>query len=101
MDDRLVDDSPVPEVLDDNSLQHLRRHVAVPDSFRIHDDNRPAAADAEAWRLAALDAAGAEEQSFTLEEHGKERVECATCAIGRAESARADQHVSRVRLHWR
>lgn len=101
MNHRLIDDSPVPKVLDDNSLQHLRSDVAVPHPFRVHDDNRPAAADAEAWRLAALDAARAEKQSFPLEEHGKERVESATRAIGRAEAARADQHVSRVRLHWR
>ena len=101
MDDRFVDDFPVPEVLDDNALQHLRRHVAVPHPFRIHDDNRPAAADAEAWGLAALHAAGAEKQPFALEEHGKERVERTTCAIGRAEATRADQYVSRVRLHWR
>ena len=69
MNHGLVDDSPVTEMLHHDSFKETGSHLTIPDPLRIHDHNRPAAANAEAWRLAALDAAGAEEQSFTLEQH--------------------------------
>jgi hypothetical protein len=77
-----IDDMSLPEVLHDDALQQLRSHASVPHALRVHDDDRPAAAHAEAWRLAALDAVGSEEQSFTLEQHGKERIERTTRALG-------------------
>src|SRR5687768_13871948 len=99
MNHGFVDDSTVTEVLDDDALQQLRSHVSVPHAFRVHDGNRPATADAEAWRLAPLDAVRPEEQSFSLEQDGQERVEHTTRPIGRAEASRTHEHVSRVRLH--
>jgi hypothetical protein len=77
-----IDDMSIAQVLHHDALQQLRSHTSVPHALRIHDDNRPAAAHAEAWCLAALDAMGSEEQSFTLEEHGQERIERTTRALG-------------------
>ena len=94
MNHGLVDDLPVPEVLHDNPLEQPRRHGTVPHSFRVDDDDRATAADAEAWRLAAFHAAGAEEQPFTLEKCREKRVQRSTCAIGRAESAGTHEHVT-------
>ena len=99
MNHSLVDNPPVLEVLDDDALEQRGRDRTVPDALRVHNDNRPAGADAQTWRLATLDAARAEQQPFTLEKLRQKGVECMTSAIGRAEAARAHQHMSRVRLH--
>ena len=99
MNHGFVNDSATLEMLHDNALQQQGGDVAVPHAFRVHDDDRPAAAHAEAGRLAALDAGGAEQQSFALEERRQQCVESATAPIGGAEAARAYQHVSRIGLH--
>ena len=99
MYDRLVDDPSLPQMLLDDPFKKGRSHLAVPYPFRVHDDDRPAAAHAEARRFAALDAGGAEEQSFTLEQRRQQRVQRATTAVGGAEAARAHQQVSRIGLH--
>ena len=62
-----LDDPALAEMLDDDPLEQRRADVAVPHTFGINNDNGPAPAHAKAWRFAALDARGAEEQSFTLE----------------------------------
>ena len=67
MNHSLLDNPPPAEMLDDDPLQQRRTHRPVPNSLGIHHDDRSAPAHAKAWRLAALDARGAEEQSFTLE----------------------------------
>jgi hypothetical protein len=64
----LLDDASIAEVLHNDSFQETGIHVPIPDSLRVHDDNRPTAADTEAGRFASFDAAGAEEESFALEE---------------------------------
>jgi hypothetical protein len=90
----LLDDPPVTEVLDDDSLQQRRRHPAVPDPFWIHDNDRTASANAETRRLTALDACRAEEQPFSLQERRQEIVELTSPAIGRAEAAHAHEDVA-------
>ena len=99
MDDGLLDDLAVSQMLDNYPLEEARSHLSIPYSFRVHDHDRPAAAHAKAWGLAALHAGGAEEQTFALQQRRKQRVECAAAAIGGAEAASAHQHVSRVWLH--
>ena len=58
MKNSLINWLPVLQVLDDDSLQQLGCDLGVPDSIRIHDDDRPVAADAETRSLAALHAPG-------------------------------------------
>lgn len=95
----VVYDAAVPEVIDDDLLEEGKCDCAVPDAFRIDDNNWPTAANAEARSFSALDSARPEEQAFTLEQSRQKRVERAAFATGRAEVSRAHQHVSRVRLH--
>jgi hypothetical protein len=99
--DRLLDRFSVLEVLDDDSLQQRRRDLGVPDALRIYDDDRSVATHAEARGFTALHALGAKEQVLALEQLGEQRVELLSATIGRAEVARAHQHVMRVRLHLR
>jgi hypothetical protein len=99
MDYGFLDNPAFAEMLDDDALQQLRRHKAVPHAFRVDDDNRAAAAHAEARRLAALHPARAEEEAFSLEKCREKRVERGTFAIGRAETAGTHEHVARIRLH--
>src|ERR1700686_769657 len=101
MKNRLFDRIALLEVLHDDPLQQRRRDLGVPDSFRIDDNNRPIAADAEAGRLAAFDPLRTEEQTLAVQKAGEQRVDLAPTAVGRAEIARAYEHVTRVRLHLR
>ena len=97
----LVDNPTVAQMLCHNPLQEHRRYVPIPNSFRVHDHDRTAAAHAKAWGLPPFHAGGAEEQAFALQQHREQRVECAPAAIRGAEAARAYQHMSRVWLHGR
>jgi hypothetical protein len=54
------------QMLDHDSLEQVRRHTAIPDSIRVHHDDRSIATDAEARRLPALDSVGSEEKILTL-----------------------------------
>ena len=97
----LLDDSAVHEMLDDDSLEQRRCDAGIPDSIRVHDDDRPAAADAEARRLAALHAVGSEEKAMALEESWQQPIELTAPAIRRAEAADTYENVSGVRIHSR
>ena len=101
MDDCLVDNPTVAQMLDNYPLEERGSYVPIPDPFRVHDHDRPAAAHAKAWGFPPLHAGGAEEQAFALEQHREQRIERAAAAIGGAEAARAYQDVSRVWLHGR
>ena len=74
VENRLLDDSTVAQMLDDDALQEIGSNASVPDPLRIHGDDRSARADAEAWRLAALHPARAEEQPFPLKQLREERI---------------------------
>jgi hypothetical protein len=50
-DQMFIDDSARDDMLLDDSLQDRRVALAVPRSFRVHDCDRTAFADAEAIRL--------------------------------------------------
>lgn len=63
----LVDHAAVPEMLHDNTLQQRRRDAGIPDRIRVDDDDWAFRANAEAWRLAPLDACRPEEQALALE----------------------------------
>jgi hypothetical protein len=89
------------EVLYDDSLQQRRCDLRIPNAIRIHDDDRPIAADSEARSLSALHTPRAEEQILPLQELREERIELAAATVGRAEIARAHQHVTRILLHLR
>ncbi len=92
---------PILEVLDDDSLEQRGCDLRIPNAIRIHDDDRPIAAHSEARRLSALHTSRAEEQILSLQEIGEQRVELASATVGRAEIARAHQHVTRILLHLR
>jgi len=64
--DGLFDDTPIPEMLDDNALEQRRGHSGVPDAVGIHDDDRPTAAHAETRRLASFHAPRTKQQAFAL-----------------------------------
>jgi len=82
------------EVLDDDSLEQRGRHLGIPDPFRINDNDRPVAADAEARRFTALDAVRAEEQILALQQAREQRIDLASTAVRRAETARTYEHVT-------
>jgi hypothetical protein len=86
-------------MLDHDPLEERRAHLAVPHTFRINDDNGAPTTHTKAWRFAALDPRGAEEESLALEQTGEQRVQLATAPIGRAEATGTHQDVSRVRFH--
>jgi hypothetical protein len=56
------------EMLDDDSLQQVRRYFRVPDPIWINDHDRTAAANAEAGSFATLYTLGSEEQVLALEQ---------------------------------
>jgi hypothetical protein len=58
-------------MLDDDSLQELGRHPAVPDTLGIDDDDRTARTHAETRSLPTFHAGGTEQQTFSLEQRGK------------------------------
>ena len=101
MKDRLINRFSVFEVLDDDSLEQRGCNLGVPDALRIHHDDRSVAAHAKARGLTALSTPRAKEQILALEQVGQQRVELASAAVGRAEIARAHEHVMRVPLHFR
>jgi hypothetical protein len=67
MKDRLFDGLPSLEMLDDDSLEKIRRHFGIPDALGIDDDDRPAAAHAEAGRLSTLNSVRPEKQILSLQ----------------------------------
>ena len=82
MKNGVFDDAAVAEMFDHNALQKLRRDARVPDAFRVHDDDRPTDADAEARRLAALHSSRPEEKVFTLEELREETIQRSAPTVG-------------------
>lgn len=64
---RLLHGIPALQVLNDNSLEQLGSHSAIPYPVRVHDDDWTVGAYSEAGRFAALHAAGAKQQIFALE----------------------------------
>jgi len=69
-------------MLDDDSLQQLRRDAVIPDSFRVYDDDRPLSADAEAGSFSALHALGSEEQILALKKLREQRVDLSATTTG-------------------
>src|SRR5262245_17648186 len=101
MENRLLDDASIAQMLDDDPLEQLRRDAAVPDALGVHDDDRPSGADAQAGRLASLDAVWPEQQTFALEKLRQQLVQPPSSRIGRAKTAHANQHVARIWVHPR
>lgn len=87
------------EMLDDDSLEQLRRDSAIPNAFGINDNDWSALAHTEAWSLAPLHTSRTKEQSFALQQRCKKRIQRATAALGRAVASGADDDVPRVRFH--
>jgi hypothetical protein len=67
MENRFFDRLPSLEMLDDDSLEKIRRNFGIPDSFRIDDDDRPAAAHAKAGGLSTLNSVRTEKQILSLQ----------------------------------
>ena len=88
-------------MLDDYSLEKLGRDTAVPNTFGVDDDDRSAGAHTKAWCFASLHACWPEEQVLALEQPREQAVKGSPATIGRAESARAHEHVPAIRLHLR
>lgn len=75
MKNRFLNWGAISEMLDHDSFEERRSHPVIPDAFRVHDDDRSAAADAEARSLSTLHSVGAEEETLTLQEVREEGVE--------------------------
>jgi len=101
VEDSLINRLSILEMLYHDAVQQVRGHARVPDAFGINDDDGPGGADAEAWRLAPLDALWSEEKIFALEQLREQRVDLSTAAVRRAEFSRAHKHVTGIRLHLR
>src|SRR5436190_4240922 len=86
-------------MLDDDAFEKLRGHAAIPDTLRIHHDDRATGAHAEARRLAAFHAMRPEQKALALQKPGEGSIERAPLAVRRAEAADAHEDVARVRLH--
>ena len=67
MKNRLFHGPAILQMLDDNSLEQLWSDVGVPDSLRVHDDDRATATNAEARGFASFHATRSEEQILPLE----------------------------------
>ena len=65
---RLLDDSPMLQVLDHDGVEKLRRNPRVPHTLRIHDNDGSSCTYAEAWRLTPLDPLWPEEESLALKQ---------------------------------
>ena len=81
-------------MLDDDPLEECRRYRGVPHAFRIHDDDRPTGAYAEARRLATLHSLGTEEKALALQKRRQQLIQLAPPVIRRAVAADAHQHVA-------
>ncbi len=71
MKNRLFYRPPILQVLDDDSLEQGHCDIGVPDTFWVHDDDRPVAADAKAGSLTPLHTRGSEQQVLTLQQLGE------------------------------
>src|SRR6185436_793787 len=89
------------QVLDDNALEHRRRHPGVPDALGVYDDAGAAGTDAEARRFTTLHAPRTEQQVFALEQLREQAIQHAAPAVRRAEPSRAHEHVAPVGVHVR
>lgn len=101
MEHRLLDDTAIAQMFDDDPLEQLRRDTGVPDTLRVDDDDRAARADAEARRLASLDAIGPEQEALALEKGRQQLVQAPAARIRSAKRADANQHVARIWVHTR
>jgi len=54
MKHRALNNATFLQVLHDYSLEKLRGYAVIPDAIRVHDDDRPSGAHAEARRLPAF-----------------------------------------------
>ena len=71
MKDSFLDDSAVPQVLDDYSLEERWSDPGVPHPIRIHDDDRAGGAYAQARRFSPLHSGPSEQQALMLQEVGQ------------------------------
>jgi hypothetical protein len=101
MEDRIFHHFSAFQVLDNNALEKRRGDMRVPDAIGIDDHYRATTAHAEAGSFSALDPAGPEKEAFALKQRSQMRVELPSAPVGRAEAASADDHVARIRLHYR
>jgi hypothetical protein len=99
MENRLFDDAAITQVLDDDSLEKLRRDTGIPDRIRIHDDDGAAGANSEARRFPPFDPRWAEQEALALQQRRQHRVQIPTSPVRGAETARADEDVAGIVLH--
>lgn len=97
----LIHDATVSQMLDDDALEKGGCDARVPDALGINHHDGAAGANTKARRFTSLYALWAEEEILSLEKCREQRIERTPTAIGRAEPARADQHMPRVWLHER
>lgn len=68
IENRLLDNTAVLQMLDNDSLEKLRSHSPVPHTFGIHHNDGTSSTNAETRRLSALYPAGTKEEILTLEQ---------------------------------
>lgn len=81
MKDGFLHYAPALEMLDDDSLEQLRRNVAIPDPFRVYDNYRAPFAHPKARSLASLHPAWTEQQILALKQRREKGVERAPTPI--------------------
>src|SRR4051812_40500630 len=86
-------------MLDDDALEQGGRHAGIPNAVRIDDDDRSAATNAKAGRLATFDPIRAKQEPLPLQERGQQAIQLATAMIGRTKAADANEHVAGVWVH--
>jgi pimeloyl-ACP methyl ester carboxylesterase len=97
----VLDDPAVFEVLDDDSLQQLRRNTRVPDTIGIHDHDGTSRANAQTRRLASFYASWTEQQPRVIEKVRQHLIKHPALVVWRAEATGANENVPGVRLHTR
>ena len=98
---RLVHDSSVSQMFDDDPLEECGRHVAVPDPLWVHHNDWSSSADPKARRLASLDAQRPEQQSLPLKEGRKQAIQLSAPLIRRTIPAHTHENVARICIHQR
>ena len=85
-------------MLDDDALQEGGGHTLVPHPARIHDDDRPTRADAEARRLPAFHARRPKEQVLARQQSGELRIQLPPPTVRRTVGPRAHEDMPAVRI---
>ena len=101
MEYRFLHNVPIPQVLYDDALEERQGHAGVPDALRIHHEDGPRSAYAQAGRFSALHPPCSKQQSLALQQSRELCVDPPSVPAWGAEAPDADKHMAGIWLHLR